>query len=110
MRAWFIALLCIWLPLQGAWGNLHAAAAHDHAAPVIGLHGAGHAEAFSSASPVDPAHAECGHCHQGCSALPGEENGRQADASALPMPRGQHPAPASRPADLPERPQWAKPA
>lgn len=107
MRSWFAVILCALLLLQPGW-----AADGKHSGGPATVHHCPHAHA-----PCDPqnlaaawdatVHTDCGTCHNTCSiALLGTHALATQMPMSYPRPRPTL-APASHPADLPERPQWA---
>lgn len=107
MRSWLAVFLLVLLPLQFSWAAAGAPAPHE-SEPLVGLH-CPHPHCATSTPGLDvgAVHADCGTCHNGCSmALFHEAHGHLANAAAFPL-TGATVLPASRPGDLPDRPQWA---
>lgn len=107
MRSWLAVFLLVLLPLQFSWAATGAPAPHD-SAPLAGVH-CPHPHCATSTPGLEASaapHADCGTCHNGCPlALFLEPHSPFASAPAFPL-TGATVVPASRPADLPERPQW----
>jgi hypothetical protein len=101
MRFWLAILLLVCMPLQ--W----ASAANG---PLDGgsrvTHHVAHSTSATTESHTALHTTDCGTCHHGCSlALLGDARALPATPHTFPMAQAT-PLPASRPADLPERPQW----
>lgn len=115
MRPWFAVFLWALLLLQPGWAAMGAGEVRS--GEPVALHHCPHAHAPCDAPTTvaaDADHADCGTCHNTCHntcsiALLGTRPPAVAVPAAFPWPRVT-PPPASHPADLPERPQWAAPA
>lgn len=106
MRSWLVVLLLVCLPLQWSWAGSDVRERHDGGTTmVLSSHAVEAADAAND--PHANTHtADCGGCHHGCSlALLGAPRAMHAVAQVVPAARATA-WPASRPADLPERPQW----
>ncbi len=106
MRSWLAILLLVCLPLQWSWAGNDVPERHDSGTrTVLSSHAVEATEAAND--PHASAHtADCGGCHHGCSlALLGAPRAVHATSQVIPAVRPTA-WPASRPADLPERPQW----
>lgn len=111
MRGWFVAflLLLVLLPLQLSWVGLDVPSPLG-SEPIAVMHGDHvHAKAGALNTEAGADHTGCGTCHGGCAmALPDEPPHRLATPPAFPFAAAA-PLPASRTADLPDRPQWTAP-
>jgi hypothetical protein len=108
MRSWLAVLLLVLLPLQFSWAAMGAHAPHERG-PVAGVV-CPHFHGLDSAPQLEAGaahHADCGACHNGC-ALAVFHGQHPMWASPAPFPLASAAwVPASRPADLPDRPQWS---
>lgn len=109
MRPWLVVFLWALLLLQPGWAALGAP--DGGAGGPAGAHHCPHAhipcDAQSTAAAADADHADCGTCHGSCNLA---VFGLGALGVITPLTfswPGSPPPPASHPADLPERPQWA---
>jgi len=103
MRSWLAILLLMLVPWQLSPAAAGLPAPHESVAHAV-VH-CTHPSAAASQADV-AVHADCGTCHNGCAiALPDEPRRSLASTPAFP-PTGPAALPASRPADLPDRPQW----
>lgn len=107
MRSWLAVFLLVLLPLQFSWAAMGKPAPHERE-QVAGVHCPHPHCAVGTPGPdASAAHADCGTCHNGCPvALFHEPHSAFASAPAFPL-TGVAVIPTSRPADLPERPQWS---
>lgn len=108
MRSWLVIFLWVLLPLQLSWAAAGQADAQGNG-PVAAVH-CSHLHCADNATGAEAGanHADCGTtCHNaGSLALFNEPRRILASAAVLP-PTDTAVLPASQPADLPERPQWA---
>ena len=101
MRSWLAVFLLVLLPLQFSW------AAATTPAPREAVH-CPHPHCATSEPGLEAAtaHADCGTCHNGCPlALFHESPSHLVIAATFPLTDAAV-LPASRPGDLPDRPQW----
>lgn len=106
MRSWLAVFLLVLLPLQFSWAATGTPAPPESRL-LAGVHCPHpHGNASTPALDAHALHADCGTCHNGCPmALFAQP--RRHPASATTFPRaGATVLPASRPGDLPDRPQW----
>ncbi|WP_439587108.1 hypothetical protein [Hydrogenophaga sp.] len=102
MRSWLAIFLLVCMPLQWSWAASSAMERH-HAGPAAAHHVA---QAAATDSHTGLHTTDCGTCHHGCSlALLGAPLPQAVMPAAFPVALAT-PQPTSRPADLPERPQW----
>ncbi len=118
LAACWVFLLLL-LPLQMGWAGMHVPAAQQSTQAGVGL-AASHCRHVLTADRADTSlaqvqmqapmqmqadHGHCGSCH-GAIALLAEAPRRFAGAPFAPVPAAAR-WPASQPAGLPDRPQWA---
>ncbi|MDR7092666.1 hypothetical protein [Hydrogenophaga laconesensis] len=105
MRPWIAILLWALLLLPPGWASTPPTGAYN-GGPTT-LHHCPHAPCDQPAASADASHVDCSTCHGTCNlALFGTRAPGVTVQGAFPLPRPT-PPPASQPADLPERPQWA---
>ncbi|MBU7572330.1 MAG: hypothetical protein KAF64_03160 [Hydrogenophaga sp.] len=109
MRSWLAVFLWVLLPLQFSWAAMGGTPAPHEREPQVVVH-CPHSHCATNTPGLDTStahHADCGTCHNGCPLALFQEPRRPfASAPAFPL-TGATVVPASRPADLPDRPQWS---
>jgi hypothetical protein len=107
MRSWLAVFLLVLMPLQWSWAAMGPTEAHANG-PVASVH-CSHPHGADSAPGAEVAadHADCGTCHNAGSIALFNETRRTLESAPVLPPPDTAILPASRPADLPERPQWA---